>query len=184
MHFYNHLDQENTVSVPVGGDTASFHSEIVSTFVCAYKACIYQAVRRKPSEVMSELSLPSVWRQKSTDTMAKAAKQRSTLQEYRSAYWKFNSDTRRAQYSMQVQVNDSLKKKKSTLCLLIDQLSTTHQAAIPVLKTLEEIKGTLEKELEEKERLLARNAERLGIRAQRPPQELVADEPQRQLLAQ
>eukprot|EP00854_Cymbomonas_tetramitiformis_P002425 gene2425-3155_t len=130
------------------------------------------------------LSLPSVWRQRSVDVMELAQKQRSNLQEYRSAYWRYNENSRRSQYSMQVQVNESLKKMRATLDLLVEKLSATHQAAIPVEKTLEEMQATLEKDLVEKQRLLDRNKERLDIRAQRPPQELVADEAQRQLLAQ
>jgi hypothetical protein len=46
------------------------------------------------------------------------------------------------------------------------------------------VQAKLETELSEKVKYLDRNQERTGIRNQRGPNELVADEPQRQLLAQ
>mmetsp|Transcript_20985 Transcript_20985/g.25200 ORF Transcript_20985/g.25200 Transcript_20985/m.25200 type:complete len:420 (+) Transcript_20985:174-1433(+) len=130
------------------------------------------------------LHLPSVWRQQSVDVMTKSLKLRSSMQEYRAAYWKYNEDVRRSQYSMQLQVNDALKKKKGTLEMLIDKLSYTHSAAIPVLKTLNDMKDVLNAELDDKGRLLNKNSERLKIRSKRPPPELVADNAQKQLVSQ
>lgn len=132
----------------------------------------------------TDMSLPSVWRQKSVDVLNRAAIQRKSLAEHRAAYWKYNEEVRRAQYSMQIQVNDALIKKKSTLELLIDKLNSTATAAQPVVKLLHEYKARLEVELSEKVTYLDRNQERSAIRDQRVPSELVADEPQRQLLAQ
>ena len=52
----------------------------------------------------TDMSLPSVWRQKSVDVLNRAAIQRKSLAEHRAAYWKYNEEVRRAQYSMQIQV--------------------------------------------------------------------------------
>jgi len=131
-----------------------------------------------------DMSLPSVWREKSVAVLNRAALQRKALSEHRAAYWKYNEEVRRSQYSMQIQVNDALLKKKSTLELLIDKLNSTASAAQPVCKLLADCKEKLETELSEKVKYLDRNQERTGIRNQRGPNELVADEPQRQLLAQ
>eukprot|EP00238_Polyblepharides_amylifera_P000281 CAMPEP_0196574174 /NCGR_PEP_ID=MMETSP1081-20130531/3947_1 /TAXON_ID=36882 /ORGANISM="Pyramimonas amylifera, Strain CCMP720" /LENGTH=412 /DNA_ID=CAMNT_0041892119 /DNA_START=245 /DNA_END=1483 /DNA_ORIENTATION=- len=130
------------------------------------------------------MTLPSVWKQKSADSMNKATVQRKNLSEHRAAYFKFNEEVRRSQYSMQVQVNDALKKKKNTLELLIDKLNSTITAAEPVRQMLAASKIKLEKELEEKRTYLEWNMKRVELRNQRAPTEWVADEPQRQLLAQ
>lgn len=65
------------------------------------------AMARASSEAGSPggMALPSVWRQKSADTMAKSSVQRKALAEHRAAYWKYNEDVRRAQYSMQIQAS-------------------------------------------------------------------------------
>eukprot|EP00959_Pyramimonas_sp_CCMP1952_P052737 1102495-Pyramimonas_sp.AAC.1 len=57
-----------------------------------------------PSGARMDMSLPSVWRQKSVDVLNRAAIQRKSLAEHRAAYWKYNEEVRRAQYSMQIQV--------------------------------------------------------------------------------
>mmetsp|Transcript_22018 Transcript_22018/g.42040 ORF Transcript_22018/g.42040 Transcript_22018/m.42040 type:complete len:444 (+) Transcript_22018:261-1592(+) len=144
------------------------------------------AMARASSEAGSPggMALPSVWRQKSADTMAKSSVQRKALAEHRAAYWKYNEDVRRAQYSMQIQVNDALKKKKSTLELLIDKLNSTNTASQPVIQILQECQGKLDREVAEKQAFLDWNQQRVAIRNERAPSELVADEPQRQLLAQ
>lgn len=132
----------------------------------------------------TEQNLPTVWRQKSAETMNKSSIQRKNLQEHRAAYWKYNEEVRRAQYSMQIQVNDALKKKKSTLELLMDKLNSTNTAADPVRQLLHNSKSKLEAEIGDKQSWLDWNLKRVGTRNDRAPSEMVADEPMRQLLAQ
>jgi hypothetical protein len=48
-----------------------------------------------------------VWREKSVAVLNRAALQRKALSEHRAAYWKYNEEVRRSQYSMQIQVRTS-----------------------------------------------------------------------------
>jgi len=133
---------------------------------------------------LNQLSLPSVWKQQSVDMMTRSLKQRSNMQEHRIAYFKWNEEVRRSQYSMQLQVNEALKKKKSTLEMLIEKLTETVNNIEPTMKRLHNMKDNMGTGVEDKKALLAKNAQRIELRAQRPESELVADEAQKQLVAQ
>lgn len=116
--------------------------------------------------------------------MNRSSTLRKTLADHRAAYWKYSEDAKRAQYTMQVQVNDALKKKKGTLEVLMDKLQQCATSAEPTRQQMRDTRAQLEAEIKEKQAWLEWNLQRVLVRNDRAPSEMVADEPMRQLLAQ